>query len=84
MLLSMKKDMKKQVKRVCRQTEKLFKEFGEGKSSAEYDTNVVLIRMDKIENELKELREQVNREKKQIFWVGRGRPAVVLARGKKN
>ena len=76
MLLSMKKDMKKQVKRVCRQTEKLFKEFGEGKSSAEYDTNVVLIRMDKIENELKELREQVNREKKQQYMERLGRTTV--------
>ncbi len=73
MLLSMKKDMKKQVKRVCRQTEKLFKE---GKSSAEYDTNVVLIRMDKIENELKELREQVNREKKQQYMERLGRTSV--------
>lgn len=76
MLLSMKKDMKKQVKRACRQTEKLFKEFGEGKSSAEYDTNVVLIRMDKIENELKELREQVNREKKQQYMERLGRTSV--------
>ncbi len=76
MLLSMKKDMKKQVKRVCRQTEKLFQEFGEGKSSAEYDTNVVLIRMDKIENELKELREQVNREKKQQYMERLGRTSV--------
>lgn len=75
MLLSMKKDVKKQVKRVCRQAEKLFKEFGEGKSSAEYDTNAVLIRMDKIENELKELRELVNREKKQQYMERIGRPA---------
>lgn len=75
MLLSMKKDVKKQVKRVCKQAEKLFKEFGEGKPSAEYDTNVVLIRMDKIENELKELRELVNREKKQQYMERIGRPA---------
>lgn len=75
MLLSMKKDVKKQVKRVCKQAEKLFKEFGEGKSSVEYDTNVVLIRMDKIENELKELRDLVNREKKQQYMERLGRTA---------
>lgn len=74
MLLGMKKDVKKQVKRVCKQAEKLFKEFGEGKASAEYDTNVVLIRMDKLEHELKELREQVNREKKQQYMERIGRP----------
>lgn len=75
MLLCMKKDVKKKVKRLCRQAEKLFKEFGEGKASAEYDTNAVLIRMDKIENELKELRELVNHEKKQQYMERIGRPA---------
>ena len=50
-----------------KQTEKLFKEFGEGESSAEYDTNTVLIRMDKLENELKALREAVNNAKKEQY-----------------
>ena len=76
MLLSMKKDVKKQVKRVCRQTEKLFKEFVEGGSSAEYDTNAVLIRMDRIDHELKALRELVNREKKQQYMERMGRSSA--------
>ena len=67
MVLKLKKEVKKQVKKVCKQTEKLFREFGEGESSAEYDTNAVLILMDKIESELKALRDAVNNEKKQQY-----------------
>lgn len=50
-----------------KQAEKLFIEFGGGESPAEYDTNTVLIRMDKLENELKALREAVNQAKKQQY-----------------
>ena len=67
MILKLKKEVRKQVKKVWKQADKLFREFGEGESSAEYDTNTVLIRMDKLENELKALREAVNYEKKQQY-----------------
>lgn len=67
MILTLKKEVKKQIKKVYKQANKLFQEFGEGESSAQYDTNEVLIRMDKLENELKALREAVNYEKKQQY-----------------
>lgn len=67
MLLKLKKEVRKQVKRLYRQAEKLYKEFGEAEASVEYDTNEVLIRMDKLENELKALREAVNHAKRQKY-----------------
>lgn len=63
MILKLKKDVKKQAKRVIKETEKLGKKLG-GK---EYDTNVALIKMDRIENELKALRDMVNREKERAY-----------------
>lgn len=77
MLLSLKKNVKKQAKRVCKQTEKLYKEFGEGKKAeAEYfDTNTVLMRMEKVEIELKALRDLVNHEKQQQYMERMGRNA---------
>ncbi len=67
-----------------KQAEKLYKEFGEGESSAEYDTNTVLIRMDKLENELKALREAVNNVKKEqyeerVTYAGRQQSLSELA-----
>lgn len=63
MILKLNKDVKKQVKRVNKEMEKLDKKFG-GKK---YDTNVVLLKMDQIESELKALREAVNREKERAY-----------------
>lgn len=63
MILKLKKDMKKQVKRVNKEMEKLCKKFGD----KEYDTNVVLLKMDRIDNELKALREAVNRDKERAY-----------------
>ena len=63
MILSLKKDVKKQVKKVNKEVEKLCKKF----SKKEYDTNVVLIKMDRIESELNALRELVNHEKEQAY-----------------
>ena len=63
MILSLKKDVRKQVKQVNKEVEKLCKKF----DKKEYDTNVVLIKMDRIESELKTLREMVNREKERAY-----------------
>mgnify|MGYP007105517674 FL=1 len=63
MILSLKKDVRKQAKNVNKEVEKLYKKF----NKKEYDTNVVLIKMDRIENELKTLREMVNREKERAY-----------------
>ncbi|MCI8788959.1 MAG: hypothetical protein HFH92_07615 [Lachnospiraceae bacterium] len=46
-----------------KEVEKLCKKF----DKKEYDTNVVLIKMDRIESELKTLREMVNREKERAY-----------------
>lgn len=75
MLLSLKKNVKKQAKRVCKQTEKLYKEFGEGKKSSAdyYDTNTVLMRMEKVEIEIKALRDLVNHEKQQQYMERMGK-----------
>lgn len=73
MVLKLKKEIKKQLKKVCKQTEKLYGEFGAGESSGEFDTNAVLIRMDKLENELKALKEAVNQEKKKQYLERMGR-----------
>ena len=63
MILKLKKDMKKQVKRVNKEMEKLGKKFG----NKEYDTNVVLLKMDQLDSELRALREAVNREKERAY-----------------
>ena len=63
MILSLKKDVRKQVKSVNKEVEKLCKKF----NKKEYDTNVVLIKIDRIESELKALREMVNREKERAY-----------------
>ena len=63
MILKLKKDVKKQAKRVIKEAEKLGKKL----SAKEYDTNVALIKMDRIENELKALRDRVNREKERAY-----------------
>ena len=63
MILKLDKDMKKQVKKVNKEAEKLNKKF----SDKEYDTNVGLLKMDRLENELKALRELVNREKERAY-----------------
>lgn len=63
MILSLKKDVRKQVKSVNKEVEKLCKKF----NKKEYDTNVVLLKIDRIENELKALRETVNREKERAY-----------------
>ena len=63
MILSLKKDVRKQVKQENKEVEKLCKKF----DKKEYDTNVVLIKMDRIESELKTLREMVNREKERAY-----------------
>lgn len=63
MILSLKKDVRKQAKSVHKEVEKLCKKF----DKKEYDTNVVLIKMDRIENELKTLREMINREKERAY-----------------
>ena len=47
MILKLKKDMKKQVKRVNKEMEKLGKKF----DKKEYDTNVVLLKMDQLDSE---------------------------------
>ena len=44
MILKLKKDMKKQVKRVNKEMEKLGKKF----DKKEYDTNVALLKMDQL------------------------------------
>ena len=63
MILSLKKDVRKQAKNVNKEVEKLYKKF----NKKEYDTNVVLIKMVRIENELNTLREMVNREKERAY-----------------
>lgn len=63
MILKLKKDVRKQAKRVVKEAEKLGRKL-DGK---EYDTNVALIKMDRIENELKALRDMVNREKERAY-----------------
>ena len=55
--------MKKQVKRVSKEMEKLGRKF----DKKEYDTNVVLLKMDQLDSELKALREAVNREKERAY-----------------
>ena len=63
MILKLKKDMKKQVKRVNKEMEKRGKKF----DKKEYDTNVALLKMDQLDSELKALREAVNREKERAY-----------------
>lgn len=76
MVLKLKKEVKKQVKKVEKQTEKLYKEFTGGKKdSPQYDTNAVLLRMDKIDMELKALRDAVNHDKQQQYMERMGRIA---------
>lgn len=74
MVLKLKKEVRKQAKKLNKQAEKLFAEFGGGKKdSVEYDTNTVLLRMDRIEIELKALREAVNHDKQQQYMERMGR-----------
>ena len=67
MILHLKKSIKKQAKVLRKETEKICKKL-EGKgSSAEFDTNAVLIKMDSIESELRALREVINYEKERAY-----------------
>ncbi len=70
MILRLKKNVRKQAKRLHKETEKLYKKLsdkGSKGSSAKFDTNDVLLKMDGIENELKELRNVINQEKEQAY-----------------
>lgn len=66
MILKLKKSVRKQAKCVHKETEKLFKKLSD-KDAGTFDTNDVLIRMDRITDELKALREVVNLEKEQAY-----------------
>ena len=65
MILKLKKSVRKQAKCVHKETEKLYKRLSEKGSS--FDTNDVLIRMDRITDELKALRDVINKEKEQAY-----------------
>lgn len=67
MILKLKKSVRKQAKCVHKETEKLFKRLSDKGSSAKFDTNDVLIRMDRITDELKALRDLINKEKEQAY-----------------
>lgn len=67
MILKLKKSVRKQAKCVHKETEKLFKTLKSKDSSAAFDTNDVLIRMDRITDELKTLRDVINQEKEQAY-----------------
>ena len=67
MILSLKKDIRKQAKRVHKETKKLYETLSSKKSSATYDTNAILLKLDGIESELKTLREVINREKEKAY-----------------
>lgn len=67
MILKLKKSVRKQAKCVHKETEKLFKTLKGKDSSATFDTNDVLIRMDRITDELKNLRDVINQEKEKAY-----------------
>lgn len=67
MILKVKKSVRKQAKCVRKETEKLYEKLGGKESPEEFDTNDVLIRVDKIEEELKHLKEIVNQEKERAY-----------------
>jgi len=67
MILKLKKDVKKQGKCVCKETEKLWKQLKGKDSSKRFDTNEVLMTADKLEDELKTLREAINRAKEREY-----------------
>ena len=63
MILKLKKSVRKQAKCVHKETEKLYKKLSDKGDSAKFDTNEVLLRLDRITDELKALREVINTEK---------------------
>ena len=67
MILKLKKDVKKQGKCVRKEAEKLWERLKGKDSSGRFDTNDVLITADKLEDELKTLREMINRAKEQEY-----------------
>ena len=67
MILKLKKSVRKQAKCVHKETEKLYKKLSDKGDSAKFDTNEVLLRLDRITDELKALREAVNREKERAY-----------------
>ena len=67
MILKLKKSIRKQAKCVHKETEKLFKKLRDKGSSASFDTNDVLLRMDRITDELKALRDVINQEKEHAY-----------------
>ena len=67
MILSLNEGVRKQAKNVSKQAKELRALLNSEEICAEYDTNAVLIQMDKIENELSALRDLINREKEQAY-----------------
>lgn len=67
MILKLKKSVRKQAKCVHKETEKLYKKLSDKGASAKFDTNDVLIRMDRITEELKTLKKVINQEKEQAY-----------------
>lgn len=72
MILKLKKSVRKQAKCVHKETEKLFQRLSDKESTPTFDTNDVLIRMDRIEAELKTLRDVINQEKEQAYMERMG------------
>lgn len=72
MILKLKKSVRKQAKRVHKETEKLFQGLSDKETSPTFDTNDVLIRMDRIADELKALRDVINQEKEQAYMERMG------------
>ena len=67
MILKLKKSVRKQAKCVHKETEKLYKKLSDKGDSAKFDTNEVLLRLDRITDELKALREVINTEKERAY-----------------
>ena len=81
MILKLKKSVRKQAKCVHKESEKLFKKLRDKGSSATFDTNDVLLRMDRITDELNTLRDVINQEKEQTYLermgaVSRQKPRI--------
>ena len=81
MILKLKKSVRQQAKRVHKESEKLFKKLRDKGSSATFDTNDVLLRMDRITDELNTLRDVINQEKEQTYLermgaVSRQKPRI--------
>ncbi len=67
MILSLNEGVRKQAKSISKQAKELRALLDSEEICAEYDTNAVLIQMDKIQDELGALRDLVNREKERTY-----------------